>query len=71
MLEKNVTEQVALQFGLHIHTVQKIWKRGKDSLAQGNVVNVLSRKKDRVGRKATSIDSEPLCNIPLNERMTL
>jgi hypothetical protein len=71
MLEKNVTEQVALQFGLHIHTVQKIWKRGKDSLAQGNVVNVLSRKKDRVGRKAASIDSEPLCNIPLNERMTL
>jgi hypothetical protein len=35
------------------------------------VVNVLSRKRDRVGRKTTPIDLEPLRNIPLNERMTL
>jgi hypothetical protein len=70
-LAKNVTEQVALEFGLHIRTVQKIWKRGKDSLAQGIVVNVLSRKRGRVGRKITLIDLEPLRNIPLNERMTL
>jgi DNA invertase Pin-like site-specific DNA recombinase len=70
-LGKNVTEQVALEFGLHIHTVQKIWKRGKDSLAQGIVVNVLSRKRGRVGRKTSPIDLEPLRNIHLNERMTL
>jgi hypothetical protein len=70
-LAKNVTEQVALEFGLHIRTVQKIWKSGKDSLSQGIVVNVLSRKRGRVGCKTTPIDLEPLRNIPLNERMTL
>jgi hypothetical protein len=70
-LGKKVTTQVALQFGLHIHTVQKIWKRGKDSLSKGIVVNIESRKRDRVARKATPIDLEPLHNIALNERMTL
>jgi hypothetical protein len=70
-LGKNVTGQVALEFGLHIRKLQKIWKRGKDSLAKGIVVNVLSRKRGRVGRKTTPIDLEPLRDIPLNERMTL
>jgi hypothetical protein len=71
MLGKKVTEQIALQFGLHIRTIQKIWKRGKDSLSQDIVVNVESRKRGCVGRKATPIDLDPLCNIALNERMTL
>ena len=70
-LGKGVTREVASQFGLHIRTVQKIWKRGKESLAQGIVVNVTSRKRGRAGRKETPIDLEPLRNIPLNERMTL
>ncbi|GJN32425.1 hypothetical protein PR202_gb20934 [Eleusine coracana subsp. coracana] len=70
-LGKNVTREVASQFSLHIRTVQKIWKRGKQSLAQGIVVDVTSRKKVCTGRKATPIDLEPLRNIPLNERMTL
>jgi hypothetical protein len=67
MLGKKVTKQVALQFGLHIRTFQKIWKRGKESLAQGIVVNVMFRKRCRVGRKATLTDLEPLHNIPLNK----
>jgi hypothetical protein len=52
--------QVALQFGLHIRTVQKIWKRGKDSLAQGIVVNVDSRKRGRVGRKPREDIDKPI-----------
>jgi hypothetical protein len=52
--------QVALQFGLHIRTVQKIWKRGKDSLAQGIVVNVDSRKRGRVGRKTREDIDKPI-----------
>ena len=50
-LGKGVTTEVASQFGLHIRTVQKIWKRGKESLAQGIVVNVTSRKKGQALRK--------------------
>jgi hypothetical protein len=70
-LGKEVTEQVASQFGLHIRPVQKIWKRGKDSLSQGIVVNVESRKRGHVGHKSTPLDLESLRSIPLNERMTL
>ncbi|GJM86927.1 hypothetical protein PR202_ga02830 [Eleusine coracana subsp. coracana] len=70
-LGKKVTGEVAAQFGLGLQTVQKIWKRSKPSLAQGNVVDVKSRKRGRSGRKETPIDLEPLRNIPLNERMTL
>ena len=50
-LGKGVTREVASQFGLHIRTVQKIWKRGKESLAQGIVINVTSRKKGQALRK--------------------
>ncbi|GJN37452.1 hypothetical protein PR202_gb26408 [Eleusine coracana subsp. coracana] len=70
-LGKKVTGEVAHQFGLHIRTVQEIWKRGKESLVQGTVANVTSRKRGRSGRKETPLDLKPLRNIPLNERMTL
>ncbi|KAL6901930.1 hypothetical protein ACP4OV_004806 [Aristida adscensionis] len=71
VLGMQVIKQVAPQFGLSVRTVQKIWKRGKDDLAQGIVVNVASRKRGRVGRKATPIDLEALRNIPLAERTTI
>ncbi|GJM99859.1 hypothetical protein PR202_ga16998 [Eleusine coracana subsp. coracana] len=70
-LGRNDTRHVSSQFGLHIHTVQKVWRRGKESLAQGIVVEVTSRKRGCIGHKPIPIDLEPLHRIPLNERMTL
>jgi len=70
-LGKQDTASVADQFGLHIRTVQRLWKRGKIQLANSVPVVVSSLKKGRVGRKAVSVDLEPLRNIPLKERMTI
>ena len=68
---KNDTAIVAEQFGLHIRTVQRLWKRGKIQLANSVPVVVSSLKKGRVGRKKVPVDLEPLRNIPLKQRMTI
>ena len=70
-LRKHDTREVANQFGVHIRSVQRLWKRGKIPLAQGIPVNVASRKRGRGGRKAIPVDLEALRNTPLKERMTL
>jgi len=62
---------VAAQFGIHIRSVQRLWKRGKIQLAHNIPVVVVSRKKGTCGRKAVPIDLEQLCNIPLKQRMTI
>ena len=70
-LGKKDTQLVADQFGLHILTVQRLWKRGKTQLANFVPVVVSSLKKGRVGRKSIPVDLEALRNIPLKERMTI
>jgi predicted transcriptional regulator len=70
-LGKKDTRIVADQFGVHIRLVQRLWKRGKNQLANNIPVVVASRKKGRCGRKAVSFDLEQLHNIPLKQRMTI
>ena len=70
-LGKKDTRIVADQFGVHIRSVQRIWKRGKTQLAQNIPVVVASLKKGRCGRKAMPLDLEQLRNIPLKQRMTI
>ena len=70
-LGKKDTTIVADQFGLHIWSVQRLWKRGKTQLVNSVPVVVSSLKNGKVGRKAIHIDLEALRNIPLKERMTI
>ena len=70
-LGKKDTTIVADQFGLHIRSVQRVWKRGKTQLKSNVPVVISSLKKGRVGRKAIPVDLEALRNIPLKERMTI
>jgi len=70
-LGKNDTKEVAAQFGLHIRAVQRLWKQGKIALANNIPVDLGSRKRGRVGRKASPVNLEVLRNIPLKERMTI
>nr|AAL34940.1 Unknown protein [Oryza sativa]AAP51884.1 transposon protein, putative, Mariner sub-class [Oryza sativa Japonica Group] len=70
-LGKKDTRVVADQFGLHIRAVQRLWKRGKIPLANFIPVDLGSRKKGRVGRKAIPVDLEQLRNIPIKDRMTI
>ncbi|GJN35780.1 hypothetical protein PR202_gb24586 [Eleusine coracana subsp. coracana] len=46
-LGKYDTREVDAQFGLHMRTVQRLWKGGKTQFAQGIPVNVASRKKGK------------------------
>jgi hypothetical protein len=70
-LKRGVTKAVVEQFGIHIRTVQRIWKRGKPLLDQGIAVVVASRKRGRVGRKPIPLDLEPLRNADLKDRTTV
>jgi len=70
-LGKHDTTIVSEQFGVKIRTVQRIWKRGKNQLAQNIPVKVPNLKKGRSGRPAIPIDLENLRNIPLQQRMSL
>ncbi|XP_066313617.1 uncharacterized protein [Miscanthus floridulus] len=70
-LGKQDTTIVAGQFGVKIRSVQRIWKQGKNQLAQNIPVMVASLKKGRCGRKATPLDLEQLRSIPLKQRMTI
>lgn len=70
-LGKKDTRIVADHFGVHIRSVQRLWKRGKSQLAHNIPVVVASRKKGRSGRKAIPLDLEQLRNIPLKQRMTI
>ena len=56
-LGKKDTAFVAAQFGLHIRSVQRLWKRGKIQLANSVSVVVSSLKKGRVGRKHIPVDA--------------
>jgi hypothetical protein len=70
-LGKKDTQIVVDQFGLHIRSVQRLWKRGKIQPANFVPVVVSSLKKDRPSHKAIPVDLEVLRNIPLKERMTI
>jgi hypothetical protein len=70
-LGKKDTAIVSHQFGVKIRLVQRIWKRGKNQLAQNIRGVVASLKKGRCGRKATPLDLEHLRNIPLKQRMII
>ena len=70
-LGKKDTRRVADQFGVHIRSVQRLWKRGKIQLAHNIPVVVASHKKGRSGHKAIPLDLEQLRNIPLKQRMTI
>ena len=70
-LGKKDTTVVAAQFGVHICAVQRLWKQGKIALANNIPVDLGSRKRGRVGRKASPVDLELLRSIPLKERMTI
>jgi hexokinase len=57
-LGKKDTRIIADQFGVHIRSVQHLWKRGKTQLAHNIPVVVASQKKSRCGRKVVPIDLE-------------
>lgn len=69
-LGKNDTKIVANHFGLHIRSVQRLWKREKIQPAVLSV-GVASLIKGRCGHKTIPVNLEQLRNILHKERMTI
>jgi len=66
-LRRKDTSIVAAQFGVHIRSVQRLWRRGKTQLDHNIPVVVTSTKQGRSGRKAIPPNLELLRNIPLSK----
>ncbi|CAE5958032.1 unnamed protein product [Arabidopsis arenosa] len=69
-LGKTAIKEVATLHSMHIRTVQRIWKRAKDT-PPGAMVDVSQRRKNRCGRKRMQIDLQRVLDTPLHKRTTL
>ncbi|KAK1360341.1 hypothetical protein POM88_044815 [Heracleum sosnowskyi] len=69
-LKKGTTKAVALLFSVSMTTVQRIWRRAKES---SNIegVDVSHRRTKNCGRKRVQFNSEQFKNIPLSRRTSL
>jgi hypothetical protein len=65
--------EVALKFGVHHSAVRDVFKRGMESLAEGDfVANVSCRKRGRVGRKKLGVlEPNTVMAIPLVDRQNI
>ena len=69
-LRRNMTQEVASIFSVSLRTVQRIWKRGKNT-PNGAIVDVSHKKTKNCGRKRVEIDLNRIVDIPLRRRTTL
>jgi hypothetical protein len=66
-LPRGVTKAVASSFSVSMRTVQRIWKRSKESEAH----DVSHRKTKNCGRKRIEIDPNQIREVPLRKRRTI
>jgi hypothetical protein len=72
LLPSGAILDVALLFAISSKTVNRIWKQGRLSLANGlDVPNVSSRKTGNVGRKRKVITPDAITDIPLMARSNI
>lgn len=69
-LEKHHTTEVSHSFSVPLQTVQKIWKRAKNT-SSGEAVDVSHRRKGNCGRKKIHIDLSRIVDVPLRRRKNL
>lgn len=69
-LKKDTTKSVALLFSVSMTTVQRIWRRAKES-SNKEEVDVSHRRTKNCGRKKLQMDVERFKNIPLSRRTSL
>lgn len=69
-LKRDTTKEVSELFSVPIRTVQRVWKRAKDT-ENGAVVDVAHRRSKNCGRKKVQVDLNRVSEIPLHRRTTL
>ena len=70
VLPNSTTTEVSDLFSVPLQTVQRIWRRAKNT-PSGEAVDVSHKRKGNCGKKKKQIDLEQFANIPLHRRTTL
>lgn len=70
-LPKGSISEVAEHFNVKRATISVIWKRGKESLENGGILNVASKKKGVAGRKKKALEIDKFKEIPLTFRKNI
>ena len=71
ILQRNSTTLIAAKYNVHVRTIQRVWQRAKNCLAQGIPVDVNSLRPKNCGRKKNQVDLTRVADIPLNRRGTI
>ncbi|XP_010694723.1 uncharacterized protein LOC104907487 [Beta vulgaris subsp. vulgaris] len=61
-------KKTAQKYGVSRYAIERLWKRACKQRAKGDVIDVRSRKKRTVGRRAKEYTEEFLQSVPLNLR---
>ncbi|XP_021736541.1 uncharacterized protein LOC110703092 [Chenopodium quinoa] len=69
-LKRGFLSHIVRKYGIYRSTSQRVWKFVKESIAQGNVIDVRSRKLGKTGPKPRDISDEFLQSVPLYKRTT-
>ncbi|XP_021726144.1 uncharacterized protein LOC110693295 [Chenopodium quinoa] len=69
-LPRGCLSQMARKYGIHRSTLLRVWQFVKQSIAQGNVIDVRSKKLGKTGPKPRLITDEYLQLVPLYKRTT-
>ncbi|XP_018461805.1 uncharacterized protein LOC108832853 [Raphanus sativus] len=69
-LKEYHTTEVSNLFSVPLQTVQKIWRRAKNT-PNGEAVDVSHKRKGNCGRKKTHVDLSRIVDVPLCRRKTL
>jgi DNA invertase Pin-like site-specific DNA recombinase len=70
-LQRNSTTLIAAKYNVHVRTIQRVWQRAKNCLAQGRPVDVNSLRPNNCGHKKIQVDLSRVADIPLNRRGTI
>nr|XP_017233213.1 PREDICTED: uncharacterized protein LOC108207264 [Daucus carota subsp. sativus] len=68
--DRGTTKAVANEFSVTMRTVQRIWKRARETSING-MVDVSHLKAKNCGRKRVQVDLEQLKTVPLSKRTTI
>ncbi|KAL2940485.1 ER membrane protein complex subunit 1 [Bienertia sinuspersici] len=63
--------EIAKQFAVSRHTIQRIWREASKQYNAGQIVNVSSKKAGIVGRKRVTVHHDKVTEVPLRKRTTL
>ncbi|XP_021749085.1 uncharacterized protein LOC110714841 [Chenopodium quinoa] len=69
-LKRGFLSDMGRRYGVHRSTTLRLWKFVKQSIAEGNVIDVRSKKLGKTGPKPKEITDEFLQSVPLYKRTT-